>query len=110
MINETLNFKCDIEGFDWDPVKNMSNLKKHGIRFEDATKVFYDDMLVTFDDDRSDYRELRVINIGFTMAGILCVVSVERDLEDGQETTRIISARKADKDEMNQWRNNNGFK
>ena len=61
-------------------------------------------------DDYRDYEELRTINIGFSVTGILFVVAVERELEDGEEITRLISARKADKFEIQKWENNNGSK
>ena len=36
--------------FDWDSNKNKVNIKKHGISFEVAQTVFYDDFAVLFDD------------------------------------------------------------
>ena len=40
--------------FEWDPVKSKTNLDKHGVSFEEATTVFYDNRAVEFyDDDNS---------------------------------------------------------
>jgi len=37
--------------FEWDSTKESSNIKKHGISFEEASSVFYDDFAVQFYDD-----------------------------------------------------------
>lgn len=66
--------------FDWDPVKAASNMRKHGVSFEEARSVFYDEFAVQFFD------EVRP----------LIVCHCER--EQGN-TIRIISARKATKNE-----------
>lgn len=36
--------------FDWDPAKAASNLNKHGVSFEDARSVFYDEFAIQFHD------------------------------------------------------------
>ncbi len=41
--------------FSWNEIKAKSNLKKHGVSFEEAQSVFYDDLAVQFyDEDSSD--------------------------------------------------------
>ena len=43
--------------FEWDPKKNEANIKKHGISFEEAQTVFYDEYAILFDDpDHSEAR------------------------------------------------------
>ncbi len=37
--------------FDWDPAKAVSNLRKHGVSFEEAQSVFYDEFAIQFYDD-----------------------------------------------------------
>lgn len=76
--------------FDWDPTKNTENVRKHGVSFEDAQKIF-DGLVVSYIDHRNNYGELREISLGL-LNGIvvLLVVHMERD-----EVTRLISARKA---------------
>lgn len=50
--------------FQWDERKNLSNIKKHGISFEEAAYVFSDiDMISLFDEEHSDTEE-RWISIG----------------------------------------------
>lgn len=82
----------------WNKIKAKSNLKKHGVSFEEAQSVFYDDLAVQFyDEDSSD--EERFLLLGMSNESrILMVVHCERG-DDGEEL-RIISARKATKNEQ----------
>lgn len=80
--------------FEWDEEKNRQNVAKHGVRFEDACKVF-DGFTVDFPDDRFDYGETREISIGL-MDGIAVIVVVHTDRHG---VIRIISARPAVKSE-----------
>ena len=83
--------------FEWDPVKAASNMRKHGVSFEEAQSVFYDEFAVQFFDEESSESE-----DGFLMLGLsdevrfLIVCHCER--EQGN-TIRLISARKATKNE-----------
>lgn len=44
--------------FEWDPEKAKSNLKKHGVSFEEAKSVFYDEYAIQFfDSDNFDLEE-----------------------------------------------------
>jgi uncharacterized DUF497 family protein len=84
--------------FEWDEAKNRANLAKHGLSFEDASRVF-SGRCVTFEDDRFDYGEARLITLGL-LAGRLVVIShTPRD-----EGTRIISMRKANRREQEIYR------
>ena len=79
--------------FEWDKAKARANLKKHGVSFEEAQSVFYDDYARQFfDDDHSD-DEQRFIMLGMSIQSrVLVVCHCERS---GGNTIRIISARKA---------------
>ena len=80
----------------WDEAKNLSNQKKHGVSFEEAETVFYDDDSVLFDDPYHSVGEERFLIIGVTDTEKLCIVShCYRD----EDVIRIISARKATKHE-----------
>ena len=82
--------------FEWDTAKATSNRKKHGVSFEDALSVFYDEFAVQFFDDNS-VSENRFLMLGFSdEARLLIVCHCERD--EGN-IIRIISARKATKNE-----------
>ena len=50
--------------FEWDPEKALTNLRKHGVSFEEASTVFGDLMSVTIRDPDHSVRELRFLDIG----------------------------------------------
>jgi uncharacterized DUF497 family protein len=80
----------DVE-FDWDPEKNRTNDRDHGVDFETATEVFQDHFAIEALDPRSAvYGEDRYLITGMAGGSLLTVVYTERG-----ETIRIISARKA---------------
>jgi len=79
--------------FEWDNAKAALNLRKHGVAFQDATRVFLDPGRVDLVDDRDDYAEERWLTIGWVNPLLLVVVHTVRDAHG--EVTRIISARKA---------------
>ena len=80
--------------FEWGDEKNATNLKKHGISFEEAIAIF-DGPVLTNVDDRFDYGEIREISIGFLGdTVVLSVTHTERD-----QRKRLISARKASRAE-----------
>ena len=80
----------------WDEAKNLSNQKKHGVSFEEAETVFYDDDSVLFDDPDHSVGEERFLIIGVTDTEKLCIVS---HCYHDEDVIRIISARKATKHE-----------
>ncbi len=83
--------------FEWDAAKATSNKKKHGVSFEEAQSVFYDEFAVQFYDDDGSASEDRFLMLGFSdEARILIVCHCERDHGN---IIRIISARKATKNE-----------
>jgi len=77
--------------FEWDEAKNQTNIRKHGLDFNDAPYIFNSPMLVDLD-TRYPYEEDRWIGIGLLRNRVVVVVYVERDDE---EIIRIISLRKA---------------
>jgi hypothetical protein len=89
--------------FEWDQRKNDANVRKHGLSFETAARVFGDPNFVLVK-DRIDSKtgEQRWHAIGSAsvedVSVILLVVHAYRGT-DGQETIRIISARKASQKE-----------
>lgn len=81
---------------EWDAEKNLSNYRKHGIRFEQAQEIFLSgaEYIDIFDEGHSE-EEDRFIAVGATRAGVLVVVWTERE----DDTIRIISARGATRNE-----------
>lgn len=76
--------------FDWDESKNLSNIEKHGLDFEQAIQLFNNDLL-SVPDLRFDYTESRYTGYGKIDGRLMVVVYTER-LPD---IIRIISFRKA---------------
>ena len=87
--------------FEWDNAKNKINLKKHGIDFKEAQTVFYDDRSIVFDDPDHSNDESRFIILGMSIKSNICIVCHCYRQED--EIIRIISARKATKNEVNTY-------
>ena len=89
--------------FDWDQAKANANSKKHGVTFEDARTVFYDEFAVQFfDEDHSSTEEERFLLLGLSSdAKLLLVCHCERERGN---IIRIISARKATKREAAHYR------
>ena len=88
--------------FSWDQAKAKSNLKKHGVSFDEAQSVFYDDLAVQFYDEDS-FDEERFLLLGMSSdSRILMIVHCEQ--EESGENLRIISARKATKNEQQHYK------
>jgi uncharacterized protein len=77
--------------FEWDDLKAASNLRKHGVSFDEAVSVFADGLALTFSDTDHFESEERSRTFGASNKGrILVVIHTER-----RDNVRIISARKA---------------
>jgi uncharacterized DUF497 family protein len=80
--------------FIWHEPKRQANLKKHGMDFADAERVFAGPTF-TFEDDREDYGEQRWVTLGLLREKVVVIVHTET-----AEEIRVISMREADKDEQ----------
>lgn len=89
--------------FEWDAAKAALNLRKHGVAFEDAARVFLDGGRLESYDGRENYGEDRWATIGQVYATVLYVVYTVRH----EDSIRIISARKAIYHEQNKYREAN---
>ena len=101
LIDDNYNIITETLHFEWSPEKSDINIKKHGIDFHEAASVFDDlDALVIPDPIHSETEE-RFIIMGLSFyARLLVVVHCTRG-ED--ERIRLISARKATKNEHKQY-------
>ena len=89
--------------FEWDEKKNERNARKHGVTFEEARAVFDDPLHLSLLDHRFTYFEERWITIGMTgEKGIVVAAHLYFD-EDDEEVVRIISARRATRQEVAQY-------
>lgn len=84
--------------FEWDETKNRANIRKHGVSFATAARIFEKPFL-TRRDDRRQYGEARYISVG-EVDGVAVVV-VAHTNRGGR--TRLISARPASRKERQAW-------
>ena len=88
--------------FEWDNKKNQINKKRHGVSFEEAKSVFYDENAIQFwDEEHSDTEERYLLLGRSSKMRILLIVHSYREQES---VIRIISARKATKNESKHYR------
>jgi uncharacterized DUF497 family protein len=90
--------------FEWDAAKARTNLRKHGVSFRAATAVFRDPLaLTTFDDEHSGHEE-RWVTLGRAQNGpYLVVVHTVAQVSETEVHVRIISARQADRQEIQDY-------
>ena len=87
--------------FAWDDSKSRLNRRKHGVSFEEAKTVFYDENAIEFPDPDHSEREDRFLMLGVSYR--LRVLIVCHCFREGDSTIRIISARKATKKEIERY-------
>jgi len=86
--------------FSWDPKKAASNVRDHGVSFEEAVTAFGDPLSITIPDPIHSESEDRFVLVGLSAnSRLLVVVHAERD----DDEIRIISARLASRRERNQY-------
>lgn len=81
-------------GYEWDEAKNQANIRKHGIDFRDAVRIFEKPTLDIVD-IRRDYGEVRVNSVGKLRGAPIVMVT----RTDREERIRLISARQATRPE-----------
>ena len=84
--------------FEWDELKNTQNQKKHGISFEEAQTVFFDERAVEFYDETHSDWEDRFLLLGLSAKFRILLICHCFRYDDS--VIRIISARKATKQEQ----------
>ena len=87
--------------FDWDPKKAAENVKKHGVTFEEARTVFFDERAKLIDDPDHSEDEDRFVLLG--VSNTLKVILVCHCYRQEGNVIRIISARKASRHETKQY-------
>ena len=87
--------------FEWNSTKAAPNKKKHGVSFEEAQSVFYDEHAIQFYDPEHSKSEDRFILLGasFKLNTLVVCHCFRRE----ETIIRIISARKADKEEEREY-------
>lgn len=87
--------------FEWDEKKNAANVRKHGVDFKDAVRIF-SGRTIEWLDESADYDEDRWIAIGLAEDDEIVVVYVERQ----EDVIRLISARPATRPERERYWDN----
>ena len=89
--------------FEWDKKKERTNIKKHSVSFAEASTAFYDEKAIQFFDPDHSGEEDRFILLGISFK--LRILVVCHCFRESETAVRLISARKADKDEQKEyWR------
>ena len=89
--------------FEWDDSKERANLKKHGVSFDEARTAFYDENAAVFFDPDHSEDEDRFILLGLSFKPRVLVVC--HCFRESDSVIRLVSARKADKgEEQEYWR------
>ena len=91
----------DMLHFEWDPQKDLINQKKHGVSFAEASTVFEDVNALVINDPEHSEDEERFVILGFSLQANLLVVC--HCYRASESVIRIISARKATKNETKQY-------
>jgi len=87
--------------FKWDENKNRKNKREHGVSFEEAQTVFLDENAIRFFDPDHSGEEDRFIMLGVSVK--LRVLVVCHCYRENDEVIRLISARKANKEECKDY-------
>jgi len=87
--------------FEWDDRKSAQNIRKHGVSFEEARTVFFDEQALLIADPDHSEQEERFILLGLSSALRTLVVChcYRRD----EDVIRLISARRADRQEREEY-------
>ncbi len=92
----------DTNAFEWDEDKAIANWQKHGVSFQQAISAFRDPFGVERFDERVDYGEERTNLLGMYKGVVLHITYTERG-----DRIRLISARRAEKHEQNDYYSQN---
>lgn len=86
--------------FEWDRKKDLANFRNHGVEFEEAKTVFYDERAIEFYDEDHSSKECRYLMIGLSLKVRILLVSYTFRERSDEDLIRIISSRKATKSEQ----------
>ena len=90
--------------FEWDPTKAKSNFRKHKISFERASEIFLDPSMLSVFDETHNTNEDRWITLGKDRNNVtIVVVHTFREINSDNSTVRLISARRATRQEDKQY-------
>jgi uncharacterized DUF497 family protein len=85
--------------FEWDEKKDVDNIRNHGVTFSEAKTVFYDENALEFYDEDHSLEEIRYLMMGLSSNLRILLVSFTVMERKDEDVVRIISSRKATKNE-----------
>lgn len=86
--------------FEWDKKKDLANLRNHGVAFNEAKTVFYDENAIEFYNEDHSLKESRFFMIGLSSKLRILLESYTLRERKDEDIIRIISSRKATKNEQ----------
>ena len=86
--------------FEWNKKKDLANLRNHGVAFDEAKTIFYDEDAIEFYDEDHSLKEVRFLMIGVSSKLRILLVSYTVTVKKDVDIIRIISSRKATKNEQ----------
>ncbi len=86
--------------FEWSKKKEIANFRKHGIKFDEAQTVFFDENAIEFYDEDHSLKEVRYLMVGISSKFKILLTSYTVIQEKDEEIIRIISSRKATEKEQ----------
>jgi uncharacterized DUF497 family protein len=89
--------------FEWDARKAAVNLVKHGVSFDEAATAFADPLGLDGEDIDHSSREPRRLRLARSLSGRLLVIAYTIRRRGHEEATRIISARRANRQERSAY-------
>ena len=89
--------------FEWDERKDSATSRIHGVVFEEAQTVFYDENAIEFYDEVHSFKEVRFLMIGLSSKLRILLVSYTVSEGRDEDVIRIISSRKATKNEQKNY-------
>ena len=99
--NDTYSVHMSDTIFDWNARKNAENIRKHGVSFEEAQTVFLDENAIRFHDPEHSGTEDRFLMLGLSLKSRTLVVC--HCYRNADRVIRLISARKANRKEQNDY-------
>jgi uncharacterized DUF497 family protein len=89
--------------FDWDSRKAQSNWRKHGVSFQEAATAFLDPDGLDGEDSDHSKSEPRRLRLAISASGRVLLIAYTIRSDENEETTRIISARRASRKERKKY-------
>ena len=86
--------------FEWNKKREIANSRNHGVKFDEAQTVFYDENAIEFYDEYHSLKEVRYLMVGISSKFRILLTSYTVIQGKDEEIIRIISSRKATKNEQ----------